>query len=206
MRRFTLSRATIFAGITLAATAAPNRLLAGFEILTQDVTVDEINGDVSFEIVFNRRPNFVATDSDGTQVHAFQYEIDGDWTVGQDAFGFDRIDAVIRGGEIDEQGLVPIRDTRASNDPDAGGWGRVLDWVPLDIDGSQVSFTLPASLIDDSDGLFQYRVFAMQRGELTSLIETAVIPLPTAVWSGLSLFGGLCVIGGIKRLRNQLPR
>lgn len=200
MRRSLLSRAITPVVIALAAGAAPNPSWGGFEIVTQDVTVDAINEQVCFEIVFNREPDFIATDSDGTQIEAFQYEIDGDWTAGQESFGFDRIDAVIRGGEIHQEGLLPIRDTRASDDPQAGGWGRILDQVPLDIEGSQVSFTLPASLIDDSDGVFQYRVFAMENGELTSLIQSAVIPLPNAAWSGLSLFGGLCVIGGIKRL------
>lgn len=210
MRRFSLSwvAAAVVGAVafSLASTALPNAALGDFQILSQSAKVDAIHGQVLFALVFSHAPNFLATDADGTQVESFQYEIDGDWTPaspGRSPFGFDRIDAVIRGGEIHVAGDLRVRDTRGIGDEDAGGWGRILASVPFDIDDDTLSFALPNSLFDDRDGVFQYRVFAMEHGALTNVIQAAVIPLPTAVWSGLSLFGGLCMIGILKRFRTR---
>lgn len=191
----------LMAGAVLGGMTLPRAAFGGFEIVSESVCIDKINDQVLFTLVFNEQPDFLTTDENGAQTQAFQYEIDGDWTFGQDSFGFDRIDAVFRGVEIHEEGDLRVRDTRSPGDPDSGGWGRIVASVPLSIDGNEVTFSVNEGLIDDHDGKFQYRVFSMENGSVTSMIHRTVIPLPTAVWSGLGLFGGLCAMRVVRFMR-----
>jgi hypothetical protein len=191
-------------GFLAGTLVIPSGARGGFEIVSDSVKVDSINDQIIFKLLFSEPPDFLTLDTNGAPRHAFQYEIDGDWTWGQDSFAFDRIDSVVRGIEIHEEGDLRIRDTRPSSDPDAGGWGRILASVPIELQGNELTFTVQKSLIDDSNGKFQYRLFALENGEMTKLIEKTIVPLPTAVWSGLSLFGGLAAFGAVKRFGKRV--
>lgn len=187
--------ARVLGCILLTAAAPP--AIAGVQIVSEGVTVDPTAGSARFWMVLDGPPDFEAVDEFGRPVNSFQYEVDGDWAGGLVSFPFNDTDAVVRGDELDAGGdwSLPIRaagpEAGIDPDPDAGGWGPVLESVSLNLDGSEMWFDAPLDALGDDDGVFAYRVFTTEQGGTTSFVESSSvppsnpIPLPPGAWPAL---------------------
>ena len=191
MRRGVVLPAVLVGLGTAAAVAGP----VDFQIVSQSVLVDRVGKTATFALTFNQKPDFSLVPGDG-QANAFQYEVDPNWAgldAGGGGVGFDDINAIVRGSEIWEGTGLPIRqrDGNGGEPNVSGGWGPVRDIVPFEVKGDAFSFTTSLDDLGDSDGVFRYRVFATDRGRMTSEINGNVIPLPAAVATGLVMLGGV---------------
>lgn len=160
---------------------------AAFEIVFQSVDVRPLAGLGTFTLLFNQAPDFDTVDEFAGRPNSFQYEVDTSWDGGASGpLDFESIDWVFRGDEVRLGGTVPIRGPTGSGDggPTSGGFGPVKDVAPITMDGNRVSFTVDLRALGETDDVFRYRVFALDRGSLTNQIEAAYVPLPPAVFIG----------------------
>jgi hypothetical protein len=167
-----------------------------FQLQSHSVQVDKPSQTATFSLTFNRVPEFLS-DEDNHQFNAFQYEVDTAWKGGDAPLDFDHLSTVVRGSELFEGKGLPIRARDGEPDIFSGGWGPVRIFVPVSIDGETVSFTTKLADLGDDDGVFRYRVFTTDHGTVTSEATgatTAVIPLPAAVFSGITVLGGAVLI------------
>ena len=173
-----------------------------FLIDSQGVSVDQKDKTATFTLTFNRAPDFSA-DQSNQQPDAFQYELDTAWNgQGPADLNFNHIDAVIRGSEIWEGSGLPIRAAQGNGGLNSGGWGPVRDFVPYQLSGETVTFKTTLDDLGDSDGRFRYQVFSTQNGAMTSISTGAVIPLPPAIWTGISMMGGMGFLRKIRRKKS----
>jgi hypothetical protein len=164
--------------------AAPAR--AAFEIVDQQLAYSEVTGLATFTLLFNQAPDFETVDEFDRPRNSFQYEVDLNWD-GDPArqFDFESIGWVFRGDEVRFGGTVPIRAGQGGDgSPESGGWGPVKDVAPIVVDGTRATFTVDFGALGESDDLFRYRVFALEYGTMTNVIDAAYVPLPPAVLIG----------------------
>ena len=203
MRRTRVSRSSVAAAACVFASTAGIASIASadpvdFHIVSHSVSVDRAKNTATFSLTFDQKPDFVAVDNG--QPDAFQYEIDADSTSMGRTIGFNDVDAVIRGGEIFEGKGLPVRTPSGDGGSNSGGWGPVKALLPFQTSGDTVQFTTDLGTIGDNDGQFRYRVFTTQNGTYNGQVVGAVIPLPAAVWTGLTMLGGIGVFRQIRRL------
>jgi hypothetical protein len=124
---------------------------------------------VSFDIVFDRMPDLMATDAFGRQADAFQFHLWYDDKIPH----FDAIyQTVIRGSEIGIAGAIPVRQVSATDpgEPGSGGWGPAVGRVGYDLRevpagrGYQLSFLVPSVMIGDPDGNFAWNFSLYEDG------------------------------------------
>ena len=159
-----------------------------FRFIKQSLAVDPSARTATFSLTFSQPPSFVAVD--GSQIEAFQYEIDTGSEDISKPIPPSSLDAIVRGAEIFETGnTIPIRNPSGDGGPNAGGWGPVKATVPFTLNDNTLTFTANWSDIGDSDGKFRYRVFTTDTGAITADTQgtTAAIPLPAGVWTGAIL-------------------
>jgi hypothetical protein len=182
-----------------AATASAQPVT--FEIVSQSAVVDKTAKTATFTLAFNQTPNFALLPGN-VQANAFQYEIDTNWSGQTDPtapLNLNDIFTVVRGAEISSSAGLPLREATGNGGPNAGGWGPARDVVPFDLSAQTLSFTAPLDSLGDADGVFRYRVFATDHGAVTSDVRGAVIPLPAALWTGITVLTGLGITRRIKR-------
>jgi hypothetical protein len=118
-------------------------------IVSQSASLDPATQEVAFQIEFNQRPDFFATDEFGRAKNSFQYFI----SIGQSGDGFQ---SIIRGEEIHfTGGLVVVRNAIPEDDGTAqsGGWGSVRGQVTFKLNGSRLQMSIPLSVLTDrTDG------------------------------------------------------
>ena len=191
--------AAIIASLGIAGGAALGEPVS-FELVSHDVQVDRGAQTATFTLTFTRAPNFSTS--------AFQYEIDAAWP-GLDSAGgagtidFNSISTVVRGSEIGAGSAVPIRDRDGNGGAGAGGWGAVRALVPFQVQDQNLTFTTALSNIGDTDGVFRYRLFTTDSGQVTSDATGVAIPLPPAVAAGLVTLGGLGFALVLRRQRRR---
>jgi hypothetical protein len=184
-------RSIAFPVIVLSFAATGRAEVVDFQIISHEVSVDHAMQSATFTLEFNRAPDFAAD--------AFQYEIDADTSSLDNSIGWSDIDTVIRGGEIAQGNGLPVRDREGDGGPNSGGWGPVRALLPFELDGTILTFSSGLTAIGDTDGRFRYRLFTAQDGALTGQSVTNVIPLPTALWSGVAMLGGLGILRALRR-------
>jgi len=201
MRPTTLMPAALIGlGVAGIANAGPVSLA----IVSQTVEVDPVNETATFQVDFNRAPN-LSLDGAGSQVEAFQYEIDTRSNDFTESMGFDDIASIVRGGEIFEGKGLPIRARDGDGGIDSGGWGPVRTFVPFSLEGASVSFTTSFDALGEDDGIFRYRLISTENGMSSATVyggnpvNGVVGPFPPGAWTGLSMLGTL----GVARLRNR---
>jgi hypothetical protein len=151
-----------------------------FTVLSESAVFDPVTGQVTFTLVFNRRPDFQTEDSVGRRADSFQYYIVGDPTLPYPA----NYDAIIRGDEIDvTSGLLPIRSSvPPATDPAAGGWGHVRAVVPFSLNENVLTFSTSLALISDHsvDGHFSYELLLTQYGGFTQFVQSESVVRPSS--------------------------
>jgi hypothetical protein len=206
-----LTRGGAFAAALLLAglTAAPAR--AGLRIVDQGVTVDMATRRAHFEAEFDSPPDLFTRDEFGRLADSFQYEIDADGPDLPEA-PVGPVEAVVRGDEIYAANALRVRAAGEGVEPDpdpvAGGWGRVRDSVPFNLDGPNLSFSVPLQALGDDDGVFSYRLFTVEFGLTVDEVDGVVnarppapVPLPPAAPAAAAT---LVAAWGLSRLRARL--
>jgi len=174
---------------------------AGLEILSQSVNVDFHEREAFFTLLFDQPPRFDLRDTLGRPVDSFQYEIVPD-ARDIDQSSITDIRAIIRGDEIGQSSRIPIRDgieTASDPSPVSGGWGYIRGSVPFTLNGGELTFSAPLSLLDDPSGHFAYRVFTTDSGQTVSVLTSHFVPLPPMFW----VAGAMLVVLAPLVLRSQ---
>jgi hypothetical protein len=179
MRRVLISVVGVGIAALLAVPGAGAQAPSPFTVLSESAVFDPATGQVTFMLVFNRRPDFQTEDSIGRQADSFQYYIVGDASLPYPA----NYDAIIRGDEIDlTSGLLPVRNSAPPDpDPDAGGWGTIRGVVPYSLDGNVLIFSTSLDLISDHsvDGTFSYELLLTQYGASTQFLRGESVVRPS---------------------------
>lgn len=204
MRRiFTLLMLAAFGSLLLVRPAGG----ASLEVVEASVLFKPSTGLVYFDLWFNQPPVFDSgkrVDGDaaggagepavgdrGLPVEAFQIFVDVVPDEGDEpAFPWE---VVARGGEIPTSGGVPIRDAQGLpdlDDPNSGGWGRVLGIADFVLEGERVSFSVPNSWVGVREGQgLSYELLVTEDGQITGKF----VPTPTAAVSGVVLLAMMAV-------------
>jgi hypothetical protein len=175
----------------LLALATPARAgISEFE----PVIVNHAAGTATFTIDFPHVPDFFTVDTFGRVADSFQIQITADPN------GSPQINptTVIRGDEIQFAHALRIRNgSPASSDPQSGGYGSIRGTVPFSVNGTDLTFTTPLSLIGAPTGYFSYYAFTTQSGFTTAQVEARSVPLPPALAAALMMLGmGMAVAMG----------
>ena len=185
----------------LPAASTARGATTDFHLVDQSVAVDLTKQTATFTLKFDEKPDFVPSPGAGGQPMAFQYEIDGDSTSFSQPLAWEDIDSVIRGSEIGAGQGLPVRDRSGDGGgAEAGGWGPMRALLPYQIEDDTLTFTAGLSALGDTDGKFRYRVMTIENGSVTSEAQGAVIPLPAAWGTGLTVLTALGV-GRVVRMR-----
>jgi len=173
----------------ICAWAFPTFARAAFEILSHDVSVDDVNHQTTFRVSFNQPPDFFSADELGRPANGFQFFYDSSPVDDEVGFAGDSV-VIIRGVEIRVDNDIPIRDSlnpSGEEFPNAEGWGQTRGAVDYELDGATLSFTTNWELLNETDDLFGYRLFALQDGDLTSevtFLSHIIVPLPMPLLLG----------------------
>lgn len=177
---------------------------AAFLASSQSATFDPSSDLVTFKITFNQSPDFYTVDSFGRAATDFQYFILGDQSLGYPA----EFDSIVRGGEIYVAGTLSIRNaTPGVADPHAGGWGALRGEVPFTLVGTDLTFSVPLSVISShsTDGRFTYTLQTDVYGGATQIVTAQSIVLPEPAISPIVfavLVAGLLNLRPGKHTRN----
>jgi hypothetical protein len=155
----------------------------GLTVLSDSAVYDPVTGQVTFTLVFNRRPDFETEDEFGRRADSFQYYIVGDPGLPYPA----NYDAIIRGDEIGlTSGLLPIRKPLPPDpDPVSGGWGPVRGVVPFSLEENILTFSASLGLISDHsvDGHFAYELLLTQYGATSQFLQSESVVRPSRLTS-----------------------
>jgi len=186
----------------LCALAFPTFARAAFEIISADAVADDVNQRTTFTVTFNQPPDFFGANDLGQPNNAFQFFYDAEPTDDEVDFAGDDV-VIIRGVEIRVDNDIPVRDSlnpSGEDFPNAEGWGATRGAVDYQLDGATISFTTSWELLNETDGVFGYRLFALEQGELTSettFLSRILVPLPSQLIAGSAL---LCLAFKKKRI------
>ena len=150
------------------------------------MNVNTAAGEATFTIDFPSAPDFNNVDSNNRQVDSFQIDI-APGTSAKTLQG--DVSAIIRGDEIHIVHALRMRDASPPDlsDPQSGGWGKVRGVVPISVNGAEVTFTLPLSLIGAPDGHFAYNALILRDGVTRAETQAQSVPLPTALACGMAM-------------------
>jgi hypothetical protein len=162
-------------GLIAFATPAAATQNSRFTIVSQSAHYERHNATVTFTIVFNRKPNFLATDMYGRQQDSFQYYIVGDPSLSYPA----NYDSIIRGEEIHvTRTSIRIRNGYPPDysDPNSGGWGTIRGTAPLTVRGRVLRFSTPLRVISDHPKLetISYQLESDEFGGTDSFIQGSI--------------------------------
>ena len=177
--------------LLLLSVAAIVLLLAGassaqgeFVVLDHSVVYSFELETYFFMVEFNVAPDFFIVDEYGRQLYEFQHYVH--YEIPFDYGGFS---VLVRGGEIHINSDIPIRDRYGEGGPNSGGWGPIRDVVPYLLDDRTITFSVPASVIGDPDGIISYRLQLCQYGIMTYWCDSvSATPVHPASWSSLKAF------------------
>ncbi len=165
--------AMVLAVLLVGAAAAAAQ--TSLEIVSTSAKYKPSTGEVEFKIVFNREPDFLATDAAGRQADSFQIFVVGDPDLPYPS----NFDSIVRGEEIHSMpGLIPVRNASPpSGEAGSGGWGTIRGIVPYSLRSTGgryvLSFSAPLSLISDQTGVrrIRYVVETYEFGALSDIVE-----------------------------------
>jgi hypothetical protein len=150
------------------------------------VTVNLAAGTATFSIDFPQVPEFYAVDRSGRLADSFQIQISAD----PNGNPVVNPTTVIRGDEIRFATALRIRNgSPPSTDPQSGGYGSIRGTVPFTLNGTDLTFTTPLSLIGAPNGNFSYYAFTTQGGFTAAQVEARSVPLPSALAAVMMMLG-----------------
>jgi len=136
-------------------------LQAKFLPYSYDTSVDSLASNVTFSIAFSSIPDFMTIDDENRQANSFQFWIDPDNSAAPLWDG----SAIIRGGEINIGGDIPVRDRIGSGGAASDGWGATRDSVAYSLTGTNLAFVVPFDALSQTDGDFTYQFLVTEYGE-----------------------------------------
>ena len=134
-----------------------------FVLIDEKIISDIDNRSTIFEMKFSQVPDFLSVDEFGRQSNSFQYYISN--MVGRSPVPEvpgAGLDIVIRGGEIARTGRIVVR--LAEGGEGEQGWGAVVAQVPFVQHGEEVAFTIPWTMLRETDGQFSYSLLLLEYG------------------------------------------
>lgn len=174
MRRGAFLFALLLALVALPAIARALTLLGHVEHYDSGTDAYE------FTIHFSGPPDFMTFDSFHRQADSFQYWI-VDRTDRDPLFPWITPDVVVRGEEIHFGAGIPVRDRLGGDGaPGSGGWGPIRGIVPFVLTGNTLTFTVPRTVIGDTDGQFAYYLGVFVYGATTDVAMGLSDALPVA--------------------------
>lgn len=165
-------------------------------------TVDMASETTTFRIQFDRGIDLFSVDSQNRQADSFQFWVDSvapnpiertyDALLGRMPAGTQTVIASGRVWETNQLDVIEVLPADSPEPRDAGGWGTISGNVDYTLtDGGLVSFTVPLSLLRDTDGLFYYEWQCYEYGGLSAYGmhgvsgQAHLTPLPGAVLLGV---------------------
>jgi hypothetical protein len=170
--------------------------IAGFSTVSHEIVVDPSAQEVAFTLHFSEPPEFQTVDEHGDALSAFQIFIDP--SPSAEGFNYDDVTTLIRGVNVQPNNMLAVWDFSGVE-----GFRELRGKVPIEITDRWVSFVASFDTLNDDDGNFDYRLESYSHGEMTALNDgtTNVVPLPPAMWSGMTL---LTAVGAVQlRRRNR---
>ena len=171
---------------------------AGFTIADHGAVVDLAGSVVNFSIEFSEEPELFTFREYGRLVHSFEYRIDSE--AGSVYPGDSGVETLISGGEAYLTGSVPIRDRWP--DPSivsSAPWGPTRGYAGFDLSDRILSFSVAFDLLEDDDGMFSYRLLAVNNGRVTDYVygfsEFSSVPAVPVPGAGVLTIIGVGVIG-----------
>lgn len=159
-----------------------------FVIIDQSVLTNPATQQTTFKLTFNERPDFFEADEFDRPRNAFQYFFDTDPAASPEGFRFDGPGvSIIRGPEIRFGEGIPVRDSineTGEEFPHAEGWGPERGRVKFDLEGKELSFSVPWKTLGQTSADFSYHVIALEFGTQTSEFAGTSVGLPSAVKTG----------------------
>jgi hypothetical protein len=170
-----LSIVVVTIGLVALATPAFATQGSQFTIVSQSAHYERQNATVTFTVVFNQAPNFLATDVYGRQQDSFQYFIVGDNDLHYPA----NYDSIIRAEEIHvTRTSIRIRNGYPPDyaDSNSGGWGTIRATVPFTVHGRVLTFSTPLRSISDhpDQKTIPYQLESYEFGADTRLVQGAI--------------------------------
>jgi hypothetical protein len=154
---------------------------ASFELVSQSLTLDRATGRANFTLHFNQPPDFTTIDSFDRPANSFQIEFQGRVLPNDSSYPQD-LTAILRGDEIHVAHGLRIRRPTGNGGPGSGGWGPIIDTVPIDLGDDTVRFSTSLNDLGVSGrGAFEYSVYSLEFGSLTSIQQVASVPLRSAL-------------------------
>lgn len=153
-----------------------------FALVGGSVSDIDNSGNVNFTLQFSYPPDFFSCDAGGRQANGFQFYIGTTTNVPQ-FYPPRPYASLIRGGEIYLGNGIAIRNDGPPDDgePNSGGWGAVRGTVPFSLNGSSLTFAVPAAVLN-VQGSFAYSLLLTSYGGATHSPYTGAsggdIPLP----------------------------
>lgn len=193
--------------------------------------VDASDQTATFTIRFKAVPDLYTTDPNGQIKDSFAFWVDPDAPNAYDR-AFDHLigdlpnskQTFIASSTIADVGQLQtswVQDSTTYPGPwGANGWGSVEGYVGYTLTGRTLSFDVPLSMLQDTDGRFYYSLMVLRYGAaegnvlydgVSGITYRAPFPVPSPVpepASWLLLAGGGLMLAGVGRrsaLRGQTP-
>ena len=160
------TRLSVLSFVTLTILLAPVAAWA-LQIVSHVEHYDAATQTFHFSITLNGPPDFFTVDEFGRNKDAFQYWITWALHPSDPFYPYLTPDVLIRGGEINTAGGIPIRDRTGDGGPNSGGWGPIRGVVPYQLIGSTITFDVPQAMLGDPDSRFSYYLGVVLYGATT---------------------------------------
>jgi hypothetical protein len=155
-----------------------------FMAISHSVIYDDDRRQVAFEIEFNQPPALNSTGVNGAQWDSFQFVLDT--LPGNNGMGGASPlpwETVVRGEEVHEYALIPLRDhvNGPSSQPGSGGWGPVITLLDFELSGTRLYFEASYEHLQTPDGRFSYILDLYEQGVWTGSFSGTSVPAPAGV-------------------------
>jgi hypothetical protein len=192
---------SLVAVVLLVLPARP--VLADFELVSSDLTVNKSAGLIDFSLTFNQAPVFGNVGPGRVPAESFQVNFVGNPVLGSSPARDTDLTAVIRGDEIHIGNDVRVRQPTGNGGLDSGGWGPVTAAVPYNLSNNTVSFSIPATALGWTGGQYSASIYSLNYGTLTAAQTVQLIPTPSgAIGGGV----GLCLVAVLVTVQKRRAR
>lgn len=170
----------------------------GFTIADHSAVVNWADSAVNFSIEFSEEPELFSFGEYWRLVHSFEYRVDSE--AGFVYPGDSGVETIISGGEAYLTGTIPIRGRWPDPSIVSGApWGPRRGYADFELSDRILSFSVSFDLLEDYDGIFSYRLLAVNNGRVTDYVygfsEFSSLPAVPVPGAGVLTIIGFGVIG-----------